>query len=86
MHVPAFRHRIEDLHKLIPYYSPASQSGTGPYSLRYRTLSPTAIRQLTKYICPGNVAQLREILQEVFHKQRSGAVEVDKLPPIYAGR
>lgn len=76
VHVPALRHRIEDLHKLIPFILRQVNRGQD------LVLSPAAVRQLTKYSWPGNVAQLREILQEVVHKQRSGTVEVDKLPPV----
>ncbi|SNS44906.1 sigma-54-dependent Fis family transcriptional regulator [Rhodococcoides kyotonense] len=76
VHVPALRHRIEDLHKLIPYILRQLSHG------RELTLSHAAIRQLTKYSWPGNVAQLREILQEIVQNQRSGTADIDKLPPI----
>lgn len=76
VHVPALRHRIEDLHKLIPYILRQVSRGQDV------SLSPAAIRQLTKYSWPGNVAQLREILQQVVQNQRSGVIEVDKLPPV----
>lgn len=76
VHVPALRHRIEDIHKLVPYILRQLSRGQD------LTMSPAAIRQLTKYSWPGNVAQLREILQDIVHNQRSGIVEVDKLPPI----
>lgn len=75
VHVPALRYRIEDIHKLVPYILRQLSRGQD------LTMSPAAIRQLTKYSWPGNVAQLREILQEIVHNQRSGIVEVDKLPP-----
>lgn len=75
VHVPALRHRIEDLHKLIPYILRQVSRG------KNLTLSPSAVRQLAKYSWPGNVAQLREVLHEVVQNQRSGVVEVDQLPP-----
>ncbi|WP_032384751.1 sigma-54-dependent Fis family transcriptional regulator [Rhodococcoides fascians] len=75
VHVPALRHRIEDLHKLIPYLLRQVSRG------QQLSLSAAAVRQLTKYSWPGNVGQLRDVLQEVVQSQRSGVVEADKLPP-----
>ncbi len=76
VHVPALRHRIDDLDQLIPYLLRQVSRGQD------LTLSPAAVRQLTRYSWPGNVAQLRQILTEIVQKQRSGVVEVDKLPPV----
>lgn len=45
------------------------------------TLAPNAFRQLTKYSWPGNVEQLRRVLNEVVQRQRSGVADVDQLPP-----
>lgn len=75
VHLPALRHRIEDLDKLVPYTLRQLSGG------RDLHLSPAAFRQLTKYNWPGNVAQLRQILQQVVRTQRSGVVDVNKLPP-----
>ncbi|MDQ1178591.1 transcriptional regulator of acetoin/glycerol metabolism [Rhodococcus sp. SORGH_AS 301] len=76
VHVPALRHRIDDLHQLVPYILRQMSRGQD------LVLAPTAQRQLAKYSWPGNVAQLHQILQEVVQKQRSGVIEVDKLPPV----
>lgn len=74
--VPALRHRIDDLHELVPYL--LRQLGRGAEL----TVSPAAMRQLCKYNWPGNVAQLRQTLNEVVQRQRSGTIEVDQLPPV----
>ncbi|MCU1645704.1 MAG: Acetoin dehydrogenase operon transcriptional activator AcoR [Nocardia sp.] len=74
--VPALRHRIEDLHDLVPLL--LRQLGRGAEL----TLSPAAMRQLSKYNWPGNVAQLRQILQQVVHRQRSGVIGVEQLPAV----
>ncbi|WAM19403.1 sigma-54-dependent Fis family transcriptional regulator [Rhodococcus sp. JS3073] len=73
--VPALRHRIEDLHDLVPLLLRQLSRGDE------LSLSPPAMRQLCKYNWPGNVEQLRQILHEVVQRQRSGSIAVDQLPP-----
>ncbi|MFC9551983.1 sigma-54-dependent Fis family transcriptional regulator [Rhodococcus sp. NPDC056960] len=74
--VPALRHRIEDLHDLVPHLLRQLSRGAE------LSLSPAAMRQLCKYSWPGNVAELRLVLHEVVKLQRSGIVEVEQLPPM----
>ena len=74
--VPALRHRIEDVHDLVPLLIRQVGRGAGP------TLSPAAMRQLCKYSWPGNVAQLRQVLRDVVQRQRSGVIDVAQLPPV----
>ncbi|ROZ99202.1 sigma-54-dependent Fis family transcriptional regulator [Gordonia sp. OPL2] len=73
--VPPLRHRIEDLHDLIPTLLRQLTRG------RELTVSAEAMRQLSKYSWPGNVAQLRQILREIVTHQRSGVIDVHQLPP-----
>ena len=44
-------------------------------------MSPEAMRRLSTYSWPGNVEQLRQILRDVVRQQRSGVIEVERLPP-----
>ncbi|QHE67442.1 sigma-54-dependent Fis family transcriptional regulator [Rhodococcus sp. WAY2] len=74
--VPALRHRIEDLHDLVPLL--LRQLGHGAEL----SLDPAAMRQLCKYSWPRNVSELRQVLQEVVQRQRSGIAGVDQLPPV----
>jgi transcriptional regulator of acetoin/glycerol metabolism len=73
--VPALRHRIEDVHDLVPLLLRQLSRGA---DLR---LSDAATRQLCKYNWPGNVDELRDVLREVVGRQRSGVVDVAQLPP-----
>lgn len=73
--VPPLRHRIEDLHDLIPALLRQLTRG------RELSVSPEAMRQLSKYSWPGNVAELRSVLREVVTHQRSGVIDVHQLPP-----
>jgi transcriptional regulator with GAF, ATPase, and Fis domain len=73
--IPPLRHRIEDLHDLIPALLRQLTRG------RELTVSSAAMRQLTKYSWPGNVAELRQILRQIVTHQRSGVIDVNQLPP-----
>lgn len=72
--VPALRHRIEDLEELVPHLLRELSRGANV------RLAPDALRRLEKLPWPGNVAQLRNVLAETLAFQRSGTIEVDKLP------
>jgi transcriptional regulator of acetoin/glycerol metabolism len=72
--VPALRHRIEDLEELVPWLLQELSHGANV------RLTPAAMRQLAKLSWPGNVAQLRRVLAETLATQRSGTIDVDKLP------
>ncbi|KAF0956916.1 sigma-54-dependent Fis family transcriptional regulator [Rhodococcus sp. T7] len=74
--VPALRHRIEDLHDLVPLLLRQLSHGAE------LSLSPVAMRQLCKYSWPGNVSELRQVLHEVVQRQRSGIAGVEQLPPM----
>ncbi|MFW0792345.1 helix-turn-helix domain-containing protein [Gordonia sp. CPCC 205515] len=73
--IPPLRHRIEDLHDLIPTLLRQLTRG------RELAVSAEAMRHLSKYSWPGNVAELRQILREVVMHQRSGIIDVHQLPP-----
>lgn len=73
--LPPLRHRIEDLHDLVPALLRQLTRG------RELTVSGDAMRQLSKYAWPGNVAELRQTLREVVTHQRSGVIGVGQLPP-----
>ncbi len=73
--IPPLRHRIEDLHDLIPALLRQLTRG------RELKVSSDAMRQLSKYSWPGNVAELRQILREIVTHQRSGVIDVAQLPP-----
>jgi transcriptional regulator of acetoin/glycerol metabolism len=72
--VPALRHRIEDLSVLVPHL------------LRQLThaddlvVSHQVFAQLARLNWPGNVTQLRTVLNHVVKQRRSGVVEPDDLP------
>lgn len=73
--VPALRHRIDDLEELVPLLLREITRGADV------VLAPEAMRQLSRLPWPGNVSQLRRILTDTVARQRSGVINVDKLPP-----
>ncbi|MCH5642346.1 helix-turn-helix domain-containing protein [Gordonia sp. ABSL49_1] len=73
--LPPLRHRIEDLQDLVPTLLRQLTRG------RELTVSGEAMRQLSKYSWPGNVAELRQMLREVVTHQRRGVITVKQLPP-----
>ncbi|WP_185091030.1 sigma-54-dependent Fis family transcriptional regulator [Gordonia oryzae] len=73
--LPPLRHRIEDLHDLVPALLRQLTRG------RELTVASDAMTQLSKYGWPGNVAELRQTLREVVTHQRSGVIGVGQLPP-----
>lgn len=72
--VPALRHRVEDLHDLVPALLRELTRGADIQ------LAPEAMRQLAKLPWPGNVAQLRKVLADTVARQRSGTIDAEMLP------
>ncbi|MFE0750202.1 sigma-54-dependent Fis family transcriptional regulator [Gordonia sp. NPDC058843] len=75
--VPPLRHRIEDLQVLVPTILRQLTRG------KELPVAPDAMRQLSKYTWPGNVAELRQALRDVVTHHRSGTITVKQLPPTY---
>ena len=75
LQVPPLRHRLDDLHLLIPHLLQRI-AGAQPAL----TCSADAMRQLMKVPWLGNVAELRDVLQKVVRLRRSGSITVEDLP------
>jgi transcriptional regulator of acetoin/glycerol metabolism len=73
--VPPLRHHIDDLSELIPHLL-----GQLPNGDRL-TCSPQAMAQLSRLNWPGNVTQLRRVLQYIIKHRRAGTIELADLPP-----
>jgi transcriptional regulator of acetoin/glycerol metabolism len=73
--VPPLRHHIDDLGDLVRCLLQRLPDG------ERLTCSPRALAQLARLNWPGNITQLRGVLQYVVQHQRSGVVEVADLPP-----
>ena len=73
--VPPLRHHIEDIRELVPFLLVKLAAGAG------LSCSAGAMRLLMRTKWPGNVAQLREVLQKVTAHRRVGVIEPGDLPP-----
>jgi sigma-54 dependent transcriptional regulator, acetoin dehydrogenase operon transcriptional activator AcoR len=73
--VPPLRHHIEDLHELVPFFL----GRLGRYG--GTTCSPEAMQLLLRSGWPGNIEQLWQVLQRVVRHRRSGAIQLQDLPP-----
>jgi transcriptional regulator of acetoin/glycerol metabolism len=73
--VPALRHHIEDLALLIPHLLAQLTHGD------QLVCSPQTLAQLARLNWPGNVTQLRTVLNQVVKRRRAGTIEPDDLPP-----
>jgi len=73
--LPPLRHHIEDLHELVPFFL-ARLSHQGRL-----TCSPEAMQLLLRHSWPGNTEQLWQVLKQVVHSRRAGAIMPMDLPP-----
>lgn len=76
--VPPLRHRAQDL----PQLAEAVLRDTG----RPRVLSPNAMRVLANHDWPGNLAELRDVLQHAASRRPAGAIELYDLPESLSAR
>jgi DNA-binding NtrC family response regulator len=69
LQIPPLRERKEDIHLLFRWFS---QEAAGRYKAPPLTLTPEALQVLTSYRWPGNVRQLRNIVEQmsVIEQQR----------------
>jgi transcriptional regulator of acetoin/glycerol metabolism len=73
--LPPLRHHIEDLHELVPFFlARLSQQGR-------LTCAPESMQLLRRHSWPGNTEQLWQVLKQVVHRRRAGAIMPRDLPP-----
>jgi DNA-binding NtrC family response regulator len=63
IHVPALRERAEDLPLLSEHFL---ANFARRYDRGHKRLSPEALRLLTSYVWPGNIRELRNVLERVY--------------------
>jgi DNA-binding NtrC family response regulator len=81
--IPPLRERREDIHVLLDHYlrRHAEQHGIAP-----PTLSPDAIKWLVNYEWPGNVRQLRNVVERLIVRRGGPVIGVGDLPAIVRER
>ncbi len=73
--LPPLRHRIEDLHDLVPFL--LAKLNQHPRL----TCSPEAMQILLRSSWPGNTEQLWQVLRRVVQHRRTGTIRPADLPP-----
>ena len=71
--VPPLRHHPEDVPDLVRHFLARLSHGE-------LTCSPEALRVLSRYKWPGNVAQLQDVMRRVLSHRRSGVIGLHDLP------
>lgn len=77
LELPPLRARREDISSLLSHFAAAFERELG---LRFPGFSARALRVLTEYDWPGNVRQLRNVVEEIFVRLTDHTVDVDDLP------
>ncbi|MQA63009.1 MAG: GAF domain-containing protein [Actinophytocola sp.] len=73
--VPPLRHHVDDIRELVPFLLL-----TLSHNARLQC-APAAVQLMQRAQWPGNVEQLRGVLNKVVHRRRSGTIMPDDLPP-----
>lgn len=71
--IPALRQRMEDLEDLVEYFMKKLSGGT-------KSLSPEACRVLRAYPWPGNIRELRNLLESLVIMCGKSVIEASDLP------
>ena len=74
--LPALRHRVDDIPKLV---HSLLRRGSGPLGTQY-IVSEQAMRTLSNYAWPGNIRQLKNVLDRARVFADDGRIEVEHLP------
>jgi len=82
LHIPPLRARREDVQCLLNHFVATFESELGA---TFPGFASSAMCTLTAYSWPGNVRQLRNVIEELFVRLPDRSVEVKDLPPEIAG-
>jgi DNA-binding NtrC family response regulator len=75
--VPPLRDRIDDIPDLVKHFIKTASAGNHS---ALKEISPEAMELLKTYRWPGNVRQLKNIIERVVSLSRRSAIETDDLP------
>lgn len=78
IHVPALRERLEDLPLLCQHFL---SHFSGEYNKRAQTLSPETLSIMRSYDWPGNIRELRNVIEALVILSPGEVIGPDHLPP-----
>jgi transcriptional regulator with PAS, ATPase and Fis domain len=76
--LPPLRRRREDIPALIEYFI-RQLHGEIP-NLEHKQFTPSAIRELRNYYWPGNIRQLKNIIERLYISDEDGTIHASELP------
>jgi len=77
LHVPPLTHRLEDIPYIVQYFVRRNAKETGK---RILGITPEAMEALTAYRWPGNIRELRNVIDYAFVLCHGGGIGVEHLP------
>jgi DNA-binding NtrC family response regulator len=80
LQLPPLRDRLEDLDLLCEHFLADLRSKRPEGSITGRTFSPEAIKLMSKYDWPGNIRELRNVVERAVTFCEEDSVGVDDLP------
>ena len=81
IHLPALRERLDDIALLTESFLLRTESGTAPIKV-----NPAAMRLLQQYDWPGNIRELRNVLERARLFADDGEIRIEHLPAGLPGR
>ncbi len=76
--IPPLRKRREDVQALIAYF--VNQLHKEIPDLELKTFTPAAVRELQAYHWPGNIRQLKNIVERLYISDEDGIIHASELP------
>lgn len=83
LQVPPLRDRPEDVRRLARHFAEQSRPGAGRAPLRF---TPRVMERLVAHDWPGNVRQLRNLVEQLSALSLNGLAELGDLPPEISAR
>ena len=78
IYLPPLRERAEDIAKLAEFFI---EKFNGEFKKSVQGVTPEALELLKKYQWPGNIRELKNIIERVLILETSDRIEADELPP-----
>jgi DNA-binding NtrC family response regulator len=79
IHIPALRERSEDIESLVLHFTDAFCESNG---IAVPEIDPTMIENLINYDFPGNVRELKNMVERAIITDRDGQLSIDDFPLI----
>ncbi len=83
LELPPLRERHEDVPLLLTHFAKGFSAETGRL---FPGFSSRALRALMQFDWPGNVRQLRNVVEELFVRLPNHPIDIEDLPPEISGR